>query len=445
MIDIATTAAVREKPHATICPLLARVFEALDRHVIDYCLLRGYEELLNGAIDGDLDLLVAADQLGRMRDALAQIGFLALTRWGQTPHHFFIGYDERGDRWIKLDVVTELAYGRPVAALRTALAAECLAHRTRRALVFVPSAEDELLALLLHCLLDKGAIEPAYRARLGMLARAIVDDRAIAAQVARSFPPSLTWDQLRRAIEGGDWDALLKARGVVARHLARRDPIGTRWRRLIRPALRMIDRRTRALRGRGLSVALLAPDGAGKTTLARALGGTFYLPTRYIYMGSNPNSGTLTLPTTRWLARMGRRPVVRALSALNSMIEQGLRYRVAAYHRRRGRLVVFDRYTADALTAEPAGGSPLRRLRRWAMRALCPAPDLVIYLDAPAEVLYERKREHSPQVLEQQRLRYLQLARSAPRAEIVDAQREPDALRRQVTALIWSQYTLMKF
>jgi GTPase SAR1 family protein len=50
-----------------------------------------------------------------------------------------------------------------------------------------------------------------------------------------------------------------------------------------------------------MAVALLAPDGAGKTTLAHALRYGFYLSTRYMYMGTNPTSSTLTLPTTRWL------------------------------------------------------------------------------------------------------------------------------------------------
>ncbi len=427
-----------------ICSLLADLFDEFARAGIGYCLLRGQDALLSGSIDGDVDLLVAADQFAQARRALGQLGFVALARWGQAPHHFFIGYDQRSDTWIKLDIVTMLAYGRPIPALQTTLATECLNNRVRRGPVFVLAAEDELLTLLLHCLLDKQVFEPTYRSRLAALAHEIDDGAYIVSQIERHFPSDLPWKQLRQLIIDGEWDALLKARGAAASRLARQDPLGTRWRRVITPALRVLDRRTRAVRSRGLSMALLAPDGAGKTTLARSLGKTFYLPTRYVYMGTNLESSTITLPTTRWLqkAGRGRRPLVRALNALNTLLEQAVRYRVAAYHRWRGRLVVFDRYPDGVLALKHSDGAIHKRLRRRAMRALCPPPDLVVYLDAPAEVLYERKQEHSPGLLEQQRQRYLQLLRSVPQTVIVDVQRAPEEIRREVSALAWRRYAV---
>src|SRR6266496_3482928 len=99
---------VQELRPTMLYPLLATLFEEFDRAEISYCLLRGHEELLSGAIDGDVDLLVAPTQFGQMRRALERLGFVALSRWGQAPHHFFIGYDESNDLWIKLDVMTEL-------------------------------------------------------------------------------------------------------------------------------------------------------------------------------------------------------------------------------------------------------------------------------------------------------------------------------------------------
>ena len=427
-----------------ICPLLLSVFEDLERADISYCLLRGYEELLEGIIDGDVDLLVAPDRFDQMRRLLEQLGFVALSRWGQAPHHFFIGYDEAGDRWLKLDVMTELTYGRPVPVLRTGLAPHCLDTRVRRGPAFVPAAEDEFLSLLLHCLLDKGAVEPAYAARLVVLAQQIGDDPAMADLVGRCFPASVSWQRLKRLVAGAEWDALLRLRPLVADYLARHDSTGTRWRRTTARLLRFADRRTRTFRGQGLTVALLAPDGAGKTTLARSLGRAFYLPTRYIYMGANPNGGGITLPTTRWLARktVRRRPVMRALSALNTLIEQGVRYRVGAYHRRRGRLVIFDRYAAKSLSVGRSNVALRKRVRRWASQLLCPPPDMVVYLDAPAEVLYLRKQEHSPQALEQQRQRYLRILDGVGRTVVVDARRAPEELRRHVSGLIWRRYAV---
>jgi thymidylate kinase len=287
-------------------------------------------------------------------------------------------------------------------------------------------------------------VEPAYRVRLTALAEQIDDNRAMADLVARCFPASVPWQQLRRLVAGGEWDALLRLRSVVAGQLARRDPAGTRWRRTTARLLRFVDRRTRTFRGRGLTVALLAPDGAGKTTLARSLGRAFYLPTRYIYMGTNPNGGGITLPLTRWLARKtGRRqPIIRALSALNGLLEQGVRCRIGGYHRRRGRLVIYDRYVAKSLSIQQPGGAFRKRVRRWATQLLCPPPDMIVYLDAPADILYQRKQEHSPQSLEQQRQRYLRILDGVARTVIVDARRAPEELRRHVSGLIWRRYAV---
>ena len=46
----------------------------------------------------------------------------------------------------------------------------------------------------------------------------------------------------------------------------------------------------------------------GKTTLANQLTKTFYLPSRYIYMGTNIEASTVGLPTTRWIQAHSRRP-----------------------------------------------------------------------------------------------------------------------------------------
>jgi thymidylate kinase len=111
-----------------------------------------------------------------------------------------------------------------------------------------------------------------------------------------------------------------------------------------------------------------------------------------------------------------------------------------AYHRRRGRLVLFDRYGYDALLPTPFRYGRLGRARRWLLAHACPAPDLVILLDAPGAVLHARKGEKTVDLLESQRQAYRALLPRLPRAAVVDASRPVEHVRSEATALIWQEY-----
>ena len=72
---------------------------------------------------------------------------------------------------------------------------------------------------------------------------------------------------------------------------------------------------------------------------------------------------------------------------------------------------VFDFAAPDKETGnEPAG----KRLHRWLLARFFPRPDLVILLEAPGELLYARKGEFTPEVLDDRRRVLLQEARRCP-------------------------------
>jgi thymidylate kinase len=200
------------------------------------------------------------------------------------------------------------------------------------------------------------------------------------------------------------------------------------------------------MRRRGLSVVLLAPDGAGKTTLAHELTHDAYLRARLIYMGTNLNACTTSLPTTRWLregvttlygSKLRLERLLKGLGFGNRLVEQWYRCGLGLYHKLRGRFVIFDRYVYDSWLAPRVVG---KRLRRWLLEQIYLAPDLVIVLDAPGALLHKRKGEHTPDRLEQQRQAYLGLQTQVPNLVVVDATRTAHAVRREVTTLIWHAY-----
>jgi thymidylate kinase len=220
-----------------------------------------------------------------------------------------------------------------------------------------------------------------------------------------------------------------------------------------------------------LTVALVGPDGAGKSTIsARLRQATLPAPVKTIYMGVNLEASTLMLPTTRLLlaakrARGGRPDLVasslrdvdeapaapsgRGASVKSTarmavwMTEEWLRQLVAVLHSLRGRIVIFDRhffldyYHADV---ESRRRGPAQRLHGWMLERVYPKPDLVIMLDAPAEVLHARKPEATVAWLERRRQQYLELAPVVPQFVVVDVDRPLDAAVSEVVAVIESSW-----
>jgi len=83
----------------------------------------------------------------------------------------------------------------------------------------------------------------------------------------------------------------------------------------------------------------------------------------------------------------------------------------------RGDIVLCDRHPLEDLALGPPTGSPYRALELALLRRFVPWPDAVILLDAPGEVLFERKGEHSPEVLERWRQAYRQVF--VPRGAVI--------------------------
>jgi thymidylate kinase len=404
--------------------LLARVLEALRKDGLRWCVLRDEADLERLAGGGELDLLVDPDHLERFAELVAALGFVRLRAWGHAPHHFFLGFDAERGAWLKLDVVDRLAYGRPIRRLRTALAEGCLVRRRWREPAFVLAPEDELVTLLLHAALDKGEFSPGRRQRMQHLCARITDDAHLSMQLERWWSPGVTGTRLGDLVRREAWSELQGEAPAAAARLAGEDPVGTLARGLGARALRRIGRWIAPRRG--LSVALLAPDGAGKSTLAARLAESWPLPSRTVYMGLYPKGEHASGPP--------------GFSFLRRLLKQWGRWLGARWHQARGRLVIFDRHSYDALLPPR---TPLPRLKRWRRLVLaraCPAPDLVLVLDAPGRLLWSRKREHTPALLEQQRREYLRLAARLPRAAVVDASRSPDEVLRAATALVWGAW-----
>lgn len=218
------------------------------------------------------------------------------------------------------------------------------------------------------------------------------------------------------------------------------------------------------------TVALVGPDGAGKSTIGRKLQEISPLPMKYVYMGVNLESSNLVLPTTRLLLEVkrarGQRPditvprdiylhsqarpklkkrLAEGLKAtfrlINLIAEEWFRQMVVWYYTLRGYCVLFDRhFYLDYYDHDIANTDPRRpltsRIHGFMLQKLYPKPDFVIFLDAPTEVIFARKPERTIEILEAKRQEYVRLRAVMKNSAVVDVSQPIDVVLRQVCDLI---------
>jgi thymidylate kinase len=208
-------------------------------------------------------------------------------------------------------------------------------------------------------------------------------------------------------------------------------------------------------------IAVIGGDGAGKTTVTRRLLDSGRHPLRYLYMGINVESSNAALPTSRLLQRLrhGRvrpltthgaanaRPKPRGVKGslragarlLYRLSEEWYRQALCWLYELRGEVVLCDRHflydfyePAERLAAKGLAD----RIHLWILRRVYPRPDLVLFLDAPAEVLMARKGEATLEFLDGRRAAMLELGAGDPRFVRIDATQPLDSVQADVEARI---------
>lgn len=200
------------------------------------------------------------------------------------------------------------------------------------------------------------------------------------------------------------------------------------------------------------SLALVGADGSGKSTIGRLLVEDPPVPLKYIYMGLNIESSNVALPWSRLFLRiklaryrreadrrditdpsfvsthhvehrsLDRGPVTSTLRLFNRLAESAYRQLISWIYQRRGFFVLYDRhFLFDSATATKHR-QRTDRIYSWIVNHAFPKPSCVLFLDAPAEVLFARKGEGTLEYLESKRQACITQGASLPCFIRIDAQ-----------------------
>lgn len=367
-----------------------------------WCLLRD-----TGVDDFEYDVLVDGDPR-TIRRALTSIGARPIRSWGRAPHRQFLWWCDDLGCDVRLDLVDRLAFGRHgefVVDRRDAM----LATVTERGGWPRPAPSTEQWAALLHALLDRDRLRPIDRDRLTPWVGTLDDP------VADALPEAIVADLTAR-VAAGDWAGVEATRDAVTAALAARNGLRSRVTSTWRSTWSRTTKLQRAVLRPGARVALLGPDGAGKSTTIASLVAAGVVDSS-VYLGVAPADRR----------RRGRVPGIE-LARTVARLHRG--WWTATVRRRRGRSVALDRHPLEARIGPPTTKATTRA-RRWILSHVLPRPELVVVLTAPTTVLHHRKPEHPPDEVDRRRARYLDLAEREG-FEVIDTTQDPEVVVRQV-------------
>lgn len=422
-MDGATTTSIRvPPPRAAITAFLAE----LDRYVV----LRNHDLWANFERGGDADILTDdPERAGRL--ILEHLGrpLITIRRADSTSLVY---------RWGHVDLLSKLSW-RGASYLATT---EALQHTTVSALGFrQPDEAHEALVSWFSSLLAGGFFKKRYGELITRAARGSGEElRALLHGAAGA-----KWGERL-------WQSATSGRPQLSGEWARAVRRAVWWRSLVHSPLRTLGgwlthwRRELMLRIRPPLpwCVLLGPDGSGKSSVISELEARFarsglFDVARFHWrpgvLGARSGAGPVTDPHRQ----PARASFASALQLLYLVADWFLGYWGGIVHlRAKGRLVIYDRHFID-LMVDPRRyryGGP-RWLPRW-MARLIPTPDLVFLMDAPPDVLFQRKQEVTREEVARQHAAYRALVSGLPNGRVVDASRElpqvVDAVERLILA-----------
>jgi thymidylate kinase len=413
-----------------ISQLVIAVFRAWQQANVDFLVLRNYEGL-PAFTSNDIDVLVDPAQLRQAERTLLRAasaaGFRLHNRIEFATLALYLS-NPRSNAQAHFDLFTALKW----RGFDFLSCEGFLQRKVARDLFAIPHPADEAATKLLASLIYTGEVKEKYRPAV---AAGFEAEPALTTELLARAYGSARARFLASAAARQDWPAIEAATGALRRALVLRQLTrapGRTLKSLLADARRLAGR---LLRPPGLTVVLCGGDGSGKSTAAQAvmdgLSGTFP-PAKVRQFHWKPPLFTAARQAARGPATdpHGLPPRNPALSLcyfafhwLEFFLGSHLRLRPLTF---RGGLVLIDRYYYDFFVDQ----------RRYRLRvppvivrlgyACLKKPDLVVLLDAPAEVLQRRKQEVALAETERQRQAYRELVHGLKNGRVLDAAQPPD-------------------
>jgi len=379
---------------------LEPVFDQLDKENIKYCLYRSFQDLPKRMIGSDIDLIVSRRDKDRFITILREHGFEG------TRNAFFL-YIPTKDYWIVVSAQSK------ITTRGFFLSGESIiGHRRKFKNMYVLVPEYEFVLLLASSAASK-KVSSHRKERLNTLKDIQLNEKLLDRAVRDIFPE----------IDGLDLSEIVSANFSVnmivnSRKGLRRINFNSNQTNrsdfLVRSAKKFysLSKKSYSMLRKllpggkdsqsGLILAFIGLDGAGKTTLINNLFPEG-VEKRIQLNKSSMRVGSMKFSGSKIMKKM--RKSIQPVSLLGWSIFLVLNYieSIALYYKahrqkRKGNIVVFDRYAIDhylRLRLRMKSNGAISKLTKILFDDLFPTPDYLYYLRIEPEEAYKRKKDQS--------------------------------------------------
>lgn len=429
--DLDRHESIRNHAKSTVARTL---IAALANDCKSFCVLSGYEHLPD-TFETDIDFMVKQDDFAQIPRIIAHVAQATNTRLFHTVNHelsarsYSLGY-QAADQLIIVQPDSAADYRH--FGLLWLRAEEVLATRRWHPGGFwIPAAAHEFVYYLVKRL-NKRSLDEGHGAKLHRL---YVEDPDGCDRMLARFWKGRNREVLAEMVRDNHWEEM-QFRLESFRAELRQNPAESLVERIVSAPRHLLHHLRRIVNPTGGWIAIIGPDGAGKSAVIDAIQKQFafaYHKVKCFHL--RPKSllrrREASQPVTNPHGRPARGRILSIAKVFFLIADYWAGYVLElAPSMRRSQLMVFDRYIYDLLvdSKRVRYGGPAWLLRLAAR--VVPHPDLVILLDASPEVLWSRKQEVSFEEIGRQRAAYLKAAQRLPFAKVVNAaQPLPDVIR----------------
>lgn len=415
--------------------LVMKIFARLNEEKIPYVVLRNYESLPD-SIGHDIDILVDEKAFERylyiIHEVLFQENWIIIqkeNRLGfQSNTVTSTQFEKQPEKSIRWDTLSPYTWKGITWVDTDEVMKQRIFHKN---LFYVPSPGTEGSILLLKELLQQGKIRERYYSRIqsGLLK----DPEGFKLTLKKFFDEEIVIFLLTNA-QMENWDTINANFKSIRSNLIIKSIKSNLSSFLFNSMKFVFGHFTDYLNGRNnLFICLIGPDGSGKSTVSQGIiDATEDLFDKRLYFhghyGIIPELKQL-LPfdfgnkTERKISSVnGGKRSVKPVFIYVMMVYYALDFIIGSikysFRRNSSHLILFDRYFYDYCIQNPQI-TPDNFLFR-VLSLIVPRPDLIIYLNAPAELIFDRKPELTVDEIRAQEKICREITRREPRAFLID-------------------------